>query len=442
MSNTIATTPGVELSPSGQLAGAANYRSSYDFSHQYDPDTFVEMFPQYGNGKLTSFCEFMGMERDFMSDVLIWGEQGRLHNFVVGATVTTDSFDCGATPHNVRPGDTIWASDGTKQLQADVYEITDDFIFKAHNRSAVGAFGFSTTVNLFVSGNENAKGSGTFADGHEFEPEIKENYPQTIKEVYKTNKSDMAHATWLTADGHDDAWNLYEADRSRILFENKKEITNVFGVRAVAGSNAAVAGKAGLKGVEQQVKEGGNVGNGNVTDITDVDDWTKRLRRQGKCNTFTIWADQQQMIDYNTLLSNQNSHWDGGSNFGLFDNSKEMALHLDFTSFSRNGYHMHLTRFDVLDDPTLFGGAKFLDTGLGSIMCPASQKSVTENGQSMAVPYLSLRNRKSSQIDRTLETKVLGTPQNPIEDDYMKIIWTAEFSNQVVGANEWAVNNR
>lgn len=440
MANTIASSPGVALSPSGQLAGPANYRSVYDFSHQYEPDTFTELYPQYGNGKITSFCQFMGDEAPVMSDMVIWGEQGRLHNFVVGATVTVDSFDCGATEHNLRVGDTIWASDGTKQLQGDVYEITDEFIFKAHNRSAAGAFGFSTTVNLFAAGNEFAKGTSAFSQGHQFDPEMKENYLQIVKEVYITNKSDMAHATWLTAEGHDDAWFLYEAERSRALLENKKELTNVFGYRAVG--NAAAAGKKGMNGVVPQVEAGGNIGNGNIDTIGDIDDWTKRLRKQGQCNQFAWWADQLQMIDVNTLLANQNSYWDGGTNYGMFNNNKDLAIHLDFKSFTRNDFTFHMSRFDALDDPTLFGGDKFLDTGVGSIMCPSSQKYITEEGNSMAVPYLRLRNRKSSHTDRTLEEKVLGTPQNPIEDDVLKIIWTTEFTNQLVGANEWAVNYR
>ncbi len=442
MANTISATPGVELSPSGQLAGPANYKSIYDYSHQYDPDTFLDLYPQYGSGKITAFSETMGMTKPFMSDIVIWGEQGRLHNFVEGATVTTDSFDCGATKHNLRVGDIIWASDGTKQLAGDVYEITDDFIFKAHNRSAVGAFGFSTTVNLFAASNEFVKGAGNFTQTNQYDPEIKENYPQIVKGYYETNKSDMAHATWLSAEGHDDAWFLYEAERERQVLENKKELTNVFGPRAVAGSNSATAGKAGMNGVVPQVEAGGNIGNGNIDTIDDINDWTKRLRKQGKCRSFMWWVDQLQYIDADTMLSDQNSYWDGGSNWGMFDNDKDMGLHMGFKDFSKNGFDFYLSRFDALDDPTLFGGEKFLATGVGSIMCPAAQKYITEEGESTASPYLVIRNRVSKHTDRTLEEKVLGTPLNPIREDRLEIHWTTEFTNQLVGANEWAVNYR
>lgn len=446
MANTIATTPGVATTPTPQLAGPSNYLSVYDFSHQYEPDTFVDLYPQYGNGKLTSFCKFMGQEKPFTSDMVIWAEQGRLHQLVENVTIAVDAFDCGATKHNLRVNDIIWISDGTDQVQADVYEITDDFKFKAHNRSATGAFPFDTavaTVNLFSGSNEFAKKTENFKQGRTETPETKENYPHIIKEFYDVAKSDMAHKTWLSApNAGQDRWFVYEWERTRIRFENLIEITNVFGTRAVAGSASATAGKKGMNGVVPQVKTGGNVGNGNITDLSDIDDWTKRLRKQGKVNSFTLWNDQQQMIDLTTMLSGVNAPFSGGANYGIFDNSKDLALHLDMSSFTRNGYNFHATRFDVLDDPTLFGGAKFIDTGIGSLMVPAAETFVTENDQTVARPYLCLRNRKSAEIDRTMETKVFGLEQNPIDKDALEVHYLKEMTNQVIGANEWGVNNR
>lgn len=442
MANTIATDPGVAISPSGQLASSANYMTAFDYSNQYDPDTFVEMYPQYGNGKLTSFCDFMGMEIPFASDKVIWTEQGRLHRFVEGATVTTDSFDCGSNEHNVRVGDTIWISDGTKQLQADVYEITSKTVFKAHNRSTTGAFDFTGTVNLFVSSNEFAKKTDNFKEGHEWEPEVKENYPHIIKEFYSKAKSDLAQITWVTTPQGKDVWYQYEWERSRILFENKVEMTNVFNRRAVSGSAAANAGKAGMNGVVPQLEDGGNVGNGYIEELTDLDDWTKRLRKQGKTNVFTCWNDQTQNIAYNNLLGGINANYSSGANYGMFDNSPELALHLDFHSVTRNGYSFHFTRLDALDDPTLFGGDKFLDTGVGSLMVPGSETFVVEEGETVARPYLAVRKRKSANIDRSLEVKVLGMPQHPIENDSIEVHFLTEMTNQVIGANEWAVNFR
>lgn len=443
MANTIASTPGVALSPSGRLASSANYMTAFDFSNQYEPDTFVEMYPTYGNGKLTSFCNFMGMEIGFASDKVIWAEQGRLHRFVENVTVTGDVFDCGTgNNHNVRVGDTIWVSDGTKQLQADVYEIVSPTEFKAHNRSATGAFGFSDPVNLFVSGNEFAKKTDNFKQGHEWDPNIKENYPQIVKEFYSKAKSDLAEITWVKTPEGKDVWYQYEWERSRILFENKVELTNVFNRRAVAGSAAANAGKAGMNGVVPQLEDGGNVGNGYIEDLTDLDNWTKRLRKQGKVNVFTVWNDQEQMIHYNTFLGGVNAGYSGGANYGMFENSPEMALHLDFQSVQRNGYTFHFTRLDALDDPTLFGGDKFLDTGVGSLLVPGSETFVVEEGQTVARPYLAVRKRKSANIDRSLEIKVLGMPEHPIDNDSIEVHYLTEMTNQVIGANEWGVNFR
>lgn len=442
MANTIAGSPGVALSPHGELASSANYMTAFDYSNQYDPDTFLELYPQYGNGKITSFCNFMGMEKPFESDLVIWSEEGRLHQIIQGATVTTDSFDCGSTEHNLRVGDIIWASDGTTQYQADVYEIASTTVFKAHNRSTTGAFSFAGTVNVFKSGSEFAKKTENFSQGRTWDPEIKQNYPQIIKEFYDVAKSDMAQITWITTPQGKDVWYQYDWERTRMMFENEIELTNVFNVRAVSGSNAATAGKAGMDGVVPQLQSGGNVGNGIISDLTDIDDWTKELRKQGNVRTFTVWADQNQMIEFNNLLDGINAHYGGGRNYGLFNNSEDLALHLDFYEFTRAGFTFDLTRFDALDDPTLFGDDNFLTTGVQSIFVPASEKTVTENGQSVTTPYLCVRKRKSANIDRSLEVKILGTPQNPINKDSMEVHYLTEMTNQVVGANEWVVNFR
>ena len=442
MANTIASSPGVSTSPSGALATSANFRTAFDFSDQYLPDTFLEMFPRYGNGKLTSFAKLMGMEKPYESDLVKWTEQGRLNQIITGASVTTDTFDCGSDLHNLRVGDTIHVSNGTNQYQADVYEIVDANTFKAHNRSATGAFSLAGDVSIFVSGNEFAKKTSNFTESRTWEPEIYENYSHIIKEFYDVPKSDMAQLTWVQTPEGKDNWYVYDWERTRVLFENKIELTNVFGSNAVDSSNAYAAGKRGLKPVEQQVKSGGNVGNGNIDSLADIDEWTKRLRKQGNVRTYMIWADQLQHLDLQTALEQVNAPFAGGANYGLFDNDEEMALHLEFQEFSRAGFTFDLTRFDALDDPTYFGEDNFLSTGIGSIFVPAANKTVMENDQSTETPYLCLRNRKSANIDRTLETKIMGTPENPIREDSMEIHYTKEMTNQVVGVNEWVINNR
>ncbi|MFJ1491846.1 hypothetical protein [Capnocytophaga canis] len=443
MPNSILPNPGVKTTPHPRLATAASYMSVYDFSHQFLPEKFTELFPRYGNGKLTSFCKFMGKEDTFASDKVIWAEQGRLHQFVTNVTVTGDSFNCGVNEHNLRIGETIWISDGTKQLQADVYEITSKTVFKAHNRSTTGAFGFTGTVNLFVSGNEFAKKTNNFTEGKQENPEIKEAYPHILKAYYDVAGSDMARLDWLsTEEGGTDRWFVYEWERERMRFENLIEITAITNERAIAGSAAANAGKQGMDGVIPQLKKGANVGSGYIDSLDDIDDWTKRLRKQGKNNVYTLWNDQEQMIRLSNMLSAVNAPFAGGANYGMFDNKQELSIHLDFGTFVRNGFTFHSTRMEMFDDPTMFGGEKFVDTGVGSLWVPGGETYTTENGETKTRPYMVVRNRKSGDTDRTLITKLFGTPENPISADKMAVEYLKEYTVQVVGANEWAVNNR
>ena len=436
---------GAATSPSGDLQTSYNYMSEYDYATVYEPDRVMDLHPRYGNGLITGFAAITGSEKDYASDLVMHKEQGRLHQLVGDVTLTGDSFVAPAA-HNLRVGETIIISDGTVEAQADVTVVTSTTEFTAVNRSNVGAFPFAgvgtgTTVTLFAFSSDFEKGSSGFVTGKTWKPDHYENHTHTMKEYFNVAESDMAHASWLsTPEG--DKWFNYDMERTRIAMSNKVEMTHALNERAVVGSDAQIAGKGGMDGFIPTVRQRGNVGNGYVETLPQLDDITFLLKKQGAGNVYTVWCDQVQLNKFSTMLAGVNSNYSGGANYGAFQNSSEMAVYLDFHSFVRNGVTFHLTSWKLLDDPTLLGGNMFDSTSIACLFVPAGEKMVTEDGATVAKPYLSIRSRVSGGVNRKMKTKIFGLLGTETREDKTQVEYISEQTNQVIGANEWMVVNR
>lgn len=439
----LAGTPGVSDKASGNLRTSYNYISEYDYATQFEPDKVLGLHPRYGNGSITGFCKITGSEKDYASDSVIHGEQDRLMNILTGVTVVGDVFTTnGAEKSNARIGDAVIVTDGTIEKQGVVTAINSASEFVVANRDT-GAFGFGGAVTVSIFSSEFPKADSGFTQGFQHEPTFYKNYSHIIKEYYDVAESDMAHATWLKTPQGEDKWFSYEMERNRIKFQNKMELTHAFSKRAVAGSAAAVAGYGGLDGIVPTIETRGNVGNGYIETLAELDSITKRIRKQGNCTSYTGWADQDQRIKFSNMLGGVNGAYAGGANYGVFNNSKDMAIHLDFESVTRNGITFHLTDWRVLNDPSLMGSAQFLTTNVACLFVPAGQKQVTsENGSKEANPYISIRYRKKGDVDRKMRTKIFGLPGTEIREDKMEIQYISEQTNQVVGANEYLVVKR
>ena len=108
-----------------------------------------------------------------------------------------------------------------------------------------------------------------------------------------------------------------------------------------------------------------------------------------------------------------NSYGAGGTSYGVFNNSEDMALNLGFTGFRRGSYDFYKSDFRYLNDKATRGGINDA-AGSGAIrgvMIPAGTSSVYDQtvGQSMKRPFLHVRYRASQTDDRRMKTFVTGS---------------------------------
>ncbi|WNH10042.1 hypothetical protein [Thalassobellus suaedae] len=433
------------VSPSGQLASANTYIDPYTYDLVHRPDQISKLHLQRGKGKLFSFCAYSGSLQPFASDQVRWQELGDLHQASVAATRVADEI---TTPsaHNLRVGETIILSDGLAQNQATVTAITSSTVFTAKNKkNAAWAIGVSG-ITLFKFSNSWGKGEGNFTTGREDNPVNKVNYPQIIKDIYIENESDMAHLTWIETPQYagGEGWYNVELARTEDAYDNLIELTHLLHERAESGSDSVVAGyERGMKGIVQQIEEGGHTGTETITTTDELSDIVFRIKQEGGSTDYAWWKDHAQSAAFRKMLANENAYFTGGTNYGMFNNNPEMALHLGFKSVFVDGVSFHSQDLRVFDEPQLLGAAAISNTSIQSLMMPMGDKKVLENGQEYDQPFLTIRYREMGGINRFKKTKffggVFGTPH---KIDTMEMHIETEMTNQVIGANQFFVFKR
>lgn len=437
--------PVVPVSPSGQLATAATYIDPYSYDLQYRPDIIPKLHLQRGKGKLFPFCAVTGSLLPFASDQVRWQELGDLHQASTGATRVADVFTTGSA-HNLRVGETIELGSGAARNQAVVTAVNSTTEFEAKNKKNAAWAIAASGISLFKFSNAWGKGEGNFTQGREDNPVYKSNSPQIIKDFYSENESDMTHHTWVEAPQYPggEGWYNIELARTEDAYDNLIELTHLLHERSETGSDAIVAGyERGMKGIVQQIEEGGYTGSGVVDDTDQLSDIVFKIKQEGGATSYAWWKDHAQLAEFRKMLANENAYFAAGRNYGAFNNSPDMALHLGFKSVYIDGIDFHSSELRTLDEPQLLGAAAISNTSIQSLLMPMGDKSVMEEGNKYSMPYLTIRYRQMGGLNRYKKTKFFGGAYGtPHKVDTMEMHIETEMTNQVIGTNQFFVFRR
>ena len=397
--------PAVKLVPTAtKEILSTNYleASDFDFTNQYLPELYEKEFARYGGQQLKGFLERMQQEVPIQSDLIKWSEEGRLRPVCIDATKAGDVFTA-KEPHTFRKNDTIVVNDRVGVEEKGIVIETNGLDFTVKCSKAADWTIADTGLQIFVYSNEYRKGTLGRDESLEAQPDIFENKPIIIKDVDIVNGSDMAQVGWIQVEGDNGAgylWYLKSRSQTRMRFDDYIEMGMIEGTSFEAGSPAAAEGFTGTEGFFEAVEQG-NVFDGEITDLDDVDEILNRLNKQGAISEYLMFNNFSQDRAIDKLLASQNSYGVGGTSYGAFNNSEKMALNLGFTGFKMAGYEIYKNQWRYLNDPTSRG----LFEGLGSIhgvMCPSGTKTVYDNvlGSRATLPFLHAKYRKSATEDR------------------------------------------
>jgi hypothetical protein len=155
-----------------------------------------------------------------------------------------------------------------------------------------------------------------------------------------------------------------------------------------------------------------------------------------------MFVNRSTSLAVDDMLASMNSYGAGGTSYGVFNNSEDMALNLGFSGFRRGSYDFYKSDFRYLNDLATRGGinAKNTTGAIRGVMIPAGTSSVYDQtvGASIRRPFLHVRFRASQTDDRRMKTWVTGSVGAATSAlDAMQLHFLTERYLVVQGANNF-----
>jgi hypothetical protein len=429
-----------------------------NFAQQYLPELLEKEAEVFGNRSLSGFLEKVGAEEASASDQVVWSEQGRLHISAAGTIADGTDLAAGkitATGHGVRIGDTIVLTQvNVGTLKCYVSGVNDDdFTVKPYTQAALNTSGGSAVtftaaaVTGFVYGSE--YGKGLPGRGESLEPEFTSysNQMFIMKDKYEVSGSDASQIGWVEVSGEEGQsgylWYLKAAGDTKARFTDYCEMALVEAEKLKSGNtNGAPKGSEGLfsaidsRGIVCEADA-----NGSFSLATEFDVILKEFDKQGAIEEYVMFLDRSAALDIDDMLAGQNSYGDGGTSYGVFNNSEDMAINLGFSGFRRGSYDFYKTDWKYLNDGAtrgaLNGGTADVKKG---VMVPAGVTSVYDQGlgKNLKRPFLHVRYRAAGIEDRRFKTWTTGSVGATTSDlDAMEMHFLTERCLVVQGANNF-----
>ena len=459
---------GLNKVPSAQQqALASNYIDFTDGStgweQQYLPDLMAKEAEVFGNRTISGFLSQVGAEEASASDQVVWSEQSRLHLSYVGTidadgdtngtfTVTHDidgSADgengFAVANHGIRANDVV--------LIAQAGLIVKGLVVATPATAAVTVEPYATaalstladgTATLLVIGSHYGKGqtyssiTGTAASSSRtsLEPTFKSygNQMQILKDYYAVSGSDASQVGWVEVTGEEGQngylWYLKAEGDTRARFTDYLEMTMLeaeksatasiigFADGQIRGSADAGSGGVGTQGLFDAIETRGNTTSGVTgvnasTDLAEFDAILAEFDSQGAIEENMMFVNRATSLAMDDMLASMNSYGAGGTSYGVFNNSEDMALNLGFSGFRRGSYDFYKSDWKYLNDKATRGAINSRGTtaAIRGAIIPAGVSSVYDQalGKNLKRPFLHVRYRASNTESRKFKTWVTGS---------------------------------
>ena len=417
-----------------------------NFAQQYLPEIYEQEVERYGNRTLSGFLRMVGAEMPMTSDQVIWSEQNRLHisydNCSVAAgggagaalaSVVTIPVGAGIT-NVISINDTVVLLDPANGAEAKgivTNRAAGNVTVMPFANATFDAQGISiasATIKMFVYGSDYTKGSsigagvGNSAARVSIDPSFTQfsNSPVIIRDQYVVTGSDMAQIGWVevaTEDGQSGyLWYLKAESETRLRFEDYLEMSMVEGELNANANGAAGQYSSnvlpGTQGLFAAIRDRGNVEVGftAANGLDEFDAILKNLDTQGAIEENMLFLQRQTALDFDDMLASISGGFAGGTAFGLFENSEEMALNLGFSGFRRGSYDFYKTDWKYLNDASTRGAIVGVNS-IEGVLVPAGTSTVYDQilGTNIRRPFLHVRYRASQGDDRRMKSWLTGS---------------------------------
>jgi len=465
------------------------------WAQQYVPDLIEKEAEVFGNRTISGFLSQVGAEESMTADQVVWSEQGRLHLAYKCTMIDADQGIGGDNPgceieiltdmdgqdpgsdHGVRVNDTVIVAGGTGvTFKGLVTQVSGTNIEVANYEDADAAAGIADAASctILVYGSEFGKGRsyqtsagygtdgsyGTATDSRGAnEPKFKTftNKPIILKDYYEVSGSDASRIGWVEITSETGAsgylWYLKAEADTRARFTDYLEMSMIEGVKGsgttdvdlmVGGTNGDAVGTEGLFAA---IEDRGNLTSGvtgvnAATDLAEFDAILAEFDKQGAIEENMMFVNRATSLAMDDMLASMNSYGAGGTSYGVFDNSEDMALNLGFSGFRRGSYDFYKSDFRYLNDFATRGGINAVAgaSAIRGVVIPAGTSTVYDQqlGKNLKRPFLHVRYRASQTDNRKMKTWVTGSVGAATSAlDAMQIHMLSERCLVVQGANNF-----
>ena len=480
----ITSASGPDAAPRKQTL-ASNYvdflsSATEGWAQQYLPDLMEMEAEIYGKRTIAGFLNKVGAEESSNSDRVVWSEQGRLHlaytckykdsnntyeveNDMDGNAVTTN--------HGLRVGDIVIMSNASATAKGYISAVNEDgdnaaeFTVLAYadaNMADADALNSTATGSelhrVLVIGSEFEKGSDARSSANA--PKFK-SYQQKhmiLRDYYEISGSDASQIGWVEVSGEEGQngylWYLKAEGDTRARFADYLEMTMLEAETAHADADAiggtdGGALQDGMQGLFQAITSRGHsttgiTGVNAATDLAEFDAMLAVFDQNGSIEENMMFVDRTTALAMDDMLASMNSYGAGGTSYGVFDNSEDMALNLGFSGFRRGSYDFYKSDWKYLNDKGTRGGLNDTVNAIRGVVIPAGTTSVYDEqmGKNIKRPFLHVRYRASETESRKLKTWVTGSVGATTSDlEAMQINYLSERCLITQGANNFMLLN-
>ena len=477
----ITSASGIDAAPRKQTL-SSNYvdftsSDTEGWAQQYLPDLMEKEAEVYGKRTIAGFLAQVGAEEPSASDRVIWSEQGRLHlAYTAKYKDSNDTYEIEndvdgnsvGVNHGLRVGDMVIMSVADQTAKGYVSAINEDgdnaaeftvLAYGAANMST--ALGSTATtselVRVLVIGSEFEKGTDGRSSANAPQFKSHSNKHIIMKDYYEVSGSDASQIGWVEISGEEGQngylWYLKAEGDTRARFSDYLEMTMLEAEKAVAGAGA-IGGtdqgtSDGTEGLFAAIETRGHQSTGitgvnAAKDLAEFDAILAVFDQNGAIEENMFFVDRSTSLAIDDMLASMNSYGAGGTSYGVFDNSEDMALNLGFSGFRRGSYDFYKSDFRYLNDKGTRGALNDTVNNLRGVVIPAGVSSVYDEqlGRNMKRPFLHVRFRQSQTESRKYKTWVTGSVGAATSGkDTMEVHYLSERCLIVQGANNFMLLN-
>jgi len=436
--------------------------ASTNWARQYVPDLMEKEAEVFGPRTISGFLSQVGAEESMTADQIVWSEQSRLHLSYVATvapagdtngtlTITADidgDTTVGATAsrkHGIRVNDMLLIAQAGFVVKALAVETPDSNVVTVEPYATAALSTLSAAAaTVLVIGSEYGKGMSYSDETGTYKTESRgantptfksfSNKPIIMKDYYEISGSDVSQIGWVEvtseAGGTGYMWYLKAEGETRARFTDYLEMALLEAEKAATesaigfGANGQTRGSAdadtlaGTEGLFAAIEDRGNLTSGvtgvnAATDLAEFDAILAEFDNQGAIEENMMFVNRATSLAVDDMLASMNSYGAGGTSYGVFNNSEDMALNLGFSGFRRGSYDFYKSDMRYLNDKATRGGinSRATSAAIRGVMVPAGTSTVYDQslGKNLKRPFLHVRYRASQTDDRRMKSWVTGS---------------------------------